>query len=215
MTRAISFLVTALLAATHAFAADVTVNITDTNGAVTDNAVAELVSDGAGSALPTRVPPEVIIDQRHETFIPLVNVVRQGGRAIFTNNDSTKHQVYSFSATKQFEFEIEKGERSQPVVFDKSGVASIGCNIHDQMITYVYVAKSPFAAISDAKGVVQLRDVPPGHYRLTVWHPLLAPGRPALSQSLVVAASGTSVTVQMPLMQVSSSGMKHMHMGHY
>ena len=84
-----------------------------------------------------------MIDQRNETFLPLVTIVRKGGQVIFTNNDTTMHQVYSFSPIKQFDFEIDEGRHSEPVVFDKPGVASIGCNIHDHMITYVYVADTP------------------------------------------------------------------------
>lgn len=215
MTRAAFVLAFALLSATKSFAADITVAVADTEGRAAGDAVVELVPDVASAVPPTRVPPEAVIDQRHETFLPLVSLVREGGRVVFTNNDATKHQVYSFSAIKQFEFEIQQGERSQPVVFDHPGVASIGCNIHDQMITYVYVARSPFAAVSGAKGVAQFHDVPPGHYHLNVWHPQLVPGRAAPTQPLVVTGSDAAVSLQVPLMQTSSSGMKNMHMGRY
>src|SRR5207237_4743754 len=130
------------------------------------DAVVELSALAPPAIAPARLPSgEAIIDQRHETFLPLVTVVRKGGHVIFTNNDSTMHQVYSFSPIKQFAFEIDEGQRSPPVVFDKPGVVAIGCNIHDRMITYVYVADSPLAEKTDRKGLLLFADLPPGRYR--------------------------------------------------
>jgi plastocyanin len=216
MTRQVFGPILALLfCAVPAYAASVSVAVSDTNGRPAFQAVVVLVADSTGVLPASRVPAEAIIDQRHETFIPLVSLIRKGGRAIFTNNDTTMHQVYSFSPIKQFEFEIDQGQRSEPVVFDKAGVASIGCNIHDQMITYVYVADSPFAALTDAGGHAQFADVPAGAYHVDVWHPQLMPGKPAPSQALVVSAASVTLAVQLPLLVAPMSGMKHMHMGNY
>jgi plastocyanin len=215
MARTIPLVLAILFAASRAQAAVVTVSLTGGNGAPAPNAVVELVSDTDGPQPPSRVPAETTIDQRQETFIPMVSVVRQGGHVLFANNDTTKHQVYSFSPIKQFEFEIQEGQHSEPVVFDKPGVASIGCNIHDQMIAYVYVAKSAFAGIADASGTVKFHDVPAGRYHLSLWHPQLIPGRTPPSPALTVAASDISIGAQLPLMAVSSSGMARMHMGRY
>lgn len=204
-----------LCAAPPALAASVSVAVVDADGKPALGAVVELVPD-AGQQLPaSQIPAEAIIDQRHETFIPLVSIIRRGGHVVFTNNDTTKHQVYSFSTVKQFALEVDQGQRSAPLVFDKSGVASIGCNIHDQMITYVYVATSPFAAMTDEKGLVRFPDVPPGPYHANVWHSQLVPGKPAPSQAIVVSRSGAAFKIAAPLMAVSASGMTHMHMGEY
>jgi plastocyanin len=175
----------------------------------------ELVLDAPQKLPAGNLPAQAIIDQRNETFIPLVSLIRAGGSVVFTNNDTTRHQVYSFSPIKQFEFEIDQGQRSQAVLFDKPGVASIGCNIHDQMITYVYVAQSPYAAMTDAKGRVQFAGVPAGAWHAHVWHPRLLPGSPGPSQGLAVTGAAAQLTVMIPLMAVSTSGMKHMHMGKY
>src|SRR3954447_24190473 len=104
------------------FAATVDVQISDTNGRPATNAVVSLMPESIAPKVESRLPIEIAIDQRKETFIPLVSIVRKGGRAIFTNNDTTMHQVYSFSPIKQFAFEIDQGHRSEPLVFDKAGV---------------------------------------------------------------------------------------------
>src|SRR5947209_9686967 len=101
-----------------AFASSAEVTVVDRSGLPLADAVVELSALRPGTVSPNReLTAEAIIDQRHETFLPLVTVVHSGGHVIFTNNDTTMHQVYSFSAIKQFAFEIDEGQRSPPVVF--------------------------------------------------------------------------------------------------
>jgi plastocyanin len=199
-----------------ACAATFDVDVSGTDGKPAADAVVELVPEGPQAAAPvSHVPLEGIIDQREEMFIPLVTIVRKGGHVVFTNNDTTMHQVYSFSQIKQFEFEIDQGQRSAPVTFDQAGVAAIGCNIHDQMITYVYVAETPWVARTDAKGRAQIADVPPGAYRASIWHPQLAPGHALPVEAVTVAGSNARLTVAIPLLPGDPPGKKRMHMQSY
>ena len=77
----------------------------------------------------------------------------------------------SFSKTKQFELPLYKGTPADPVSFDKAGVVTLGCNIHDWMRGYIFVSESPYASISDGRGKVKLNDLPSDTYILEVWHP--------------------------------------------
>jgi hypothetical protein len=122
------------------------------------------------------------------------------------------HQVYSFSPIKQFAFEIDQGERSQPVIFEKSGIAAIGCNIHDHMITYVYVAGQPWAALSDKSGHAIIDGLPVGNYRGTVWHPQVPPGAAPISFALVVSGSGTKTSVEVHVTAATAKKPMHMQM---
>lgn len=179
------FAVASAIACSTASGGTVDVVVTDANGKPAANAVVALANDTAQPA--SHVPPRSVIDQQHETFLPLVVLVRKGGEVVFTNNDTTMHQVYSFSAIKQFQFEIDKGQVSKPVIFDKAGVAAIGCNIHDNMVAYVFVADAPYAAITDAKGTAELRDVPDGAWHASVWHPQSRIGKQPAPTALAVA----------------------------
>lgn len=204
---------TACLVGSHALAASVSVALTDDDGRPAENAVVELIPQSASQSLPTsKLPAQAIIDQRHETFIPLVSLIRQGGRVVFTNNDTTMHQVYSFSDIKQFAFEIDEGQRSAPIEFNKSGVSAIGCNIHDQMITYVYVAATPWAVLTDANGSARIADVPPGTYQANIWHPRLKPGQSRPAPILTVQGDSTRLATSIAL---SPEPAKHMHMQMY
>src|SRR6266566_10116817 len=192
-----------------AAAATFSAEIHDQDGRPVANAVIVLLPDSKASmpASATRLAAEKTIDQRGETFIPLVTIVPKGGHIVFANNDPTTHQVYSFSAVKQFEITLARGEKSPPIAFDNSGVAALGCNIHDHMIAYAFVVESPWAMLSGSDGRGTIADVPPGNYEAQVWHPKLPPGRAA--QSLRVSLSGDTARLAVNINLLPTSTMSH------
>jgi plastocyanin len=217
MTRGHAFLALILASVcVHgaACAATVDIAITDTDGRPAAGAIVSLMPEKGAAPSASNIAGEAVIDQRHQMFVPLTVTIRKGGHVVFTNNDATMHQVYSFSPIKQFEYEIRQGEKSPPVVFDKPGVAAIGCNIHDNMVAFVYVAESPWTVTTDSHGHARIDNVPEGAYRATVWHPKLAPGRaPPLAQLHV--AGGARLSLSVPLLNGSMPGMRHPHRQDY
>jgi plastocyanin len=170
-----------------------TAEITDQDGKPVANAVVSLVRDPK-SGMPgasTRLSNEQRIDQRLETFIPIVTIVPRNGRVVFANSDPTTHQVYSFSPVKQFEITLARDTSSPPIVFQTAGVAALGCNIHDHMIAYVFVADSPWTALTGADGRVVIEDVPPGSYQAQVWHYRYPPRRELPSARIAVSTDTT------------------------
>ncbi len=178
MLRPGKHLITVLLLAnaSQALATDLSAVITGGDGQPLPNAVVTIATDSAASRqnAPARIADQTI-DQRSETFLPLVTIVRKGGRVNFANSDPTTHQVFSFSPVKQFELTLGRGE-SKGIGFENTGVAAIGCNIHDKMIAYVFVADSPYTALTGEDGRAVIHDVPPGRYSVQVWHPQQRPG---------------------------------------
>jgi plastocyanin len=198
-----------------AMAATVDIVITDTNGKPAANAIVSLAPENGTAPSPTNIPNEATIDQRNQMFVPLAVTIRKGGHVVFANNDATMHQVYSFSPIKQFEYEIRQGEKSPPVVFDRPGVAAIGCNIHDNMVAFVYVADSPWTVTTDDHGHARIANVPTGAYRASVWHPKLAPGRAPPTAELQVSGDGAKLSLSAPLLGGAMPGMKHSHSQDY
>jgi plastocyanin len=129
-------------------------------------------------AAPVLAPPAepLIIEQQDQEFRPYVTPVVVGTRISFPNRDTVQHRVYSVSKPKHFEIPLYRGEAREPVLFDQPGLVTIGCNIHDWMIAYVMVLATPDYAKSAGAGIAVLSRLPPGHYRLEVWHPRLAAG---------------------------------------
>lgn len=114
-------------------------------------------------------PVDAVMDQVGSEFQPRVLVVTKGSRVQFPNSDTIRHQVYSFSAAKRFELPLYTGTPPEPVVFDRAGVVTLGCNIHDWMKGYVVVVDTPHHGITGADGRVRL-EAPEGDYLLTAWH---------------------------------------------
>lgn len=182
-----------LIVTLFANSAELNVRVVDQHGAAVADAVVTLLPQDAGHAPPVhRAAATRFIDQKNLTFIPYIQVFHSGDSVVFRNSDRTRHHVYSFSPVKAFEFVLAPGESSAPLLLDKTGVVAVGCNIHDQMIAYLYISDAPWIAHSGTDGRVHFDDLPAGHYDVRVWQPRLRPDVPDLSQSAtVIGATGT------------------------
>jgi plastocyanin len=173
----------ALCLAGAAQAADLTVAIRDSAGRPVADAV--VIADAAGRPAPA--PGRFVINQRDMQFVPYVLVIPVGSTVEFGNLDPYRHHVYSFSPAKKFELKLFGQGETRPVRFDRPGLVSIGCNIHDAMQAFIQVVDTPFARKSDETGRVTLRGVPAQVRQVRVYHPLLrAPGN-----QLVVAVDAS------------------------
>ena len=162
-----------LAACLPARAADLVVRVANGGAAVGDAVVSLVPADGSPRGPASALPPTTAIDQRDLTFVPYVQVARPGGGAVFRNSDHTRHHVYSFSPAATFEMVLGPGERSDRIPLQEEGVVAVGCNIHDHMIAWLYVSDAPWLARTGTGGDVRFRHVPPGDYRVRVWHPRL------------------------------------------
>ena len=151
-------------------AASLSVNMTDTQGVALGDTVVELTPVTA-STMPPKAPQHYEMRQENRVFSPFVLAVPQGAKVDFPNLDRTRHHVYSFSPAKQFELKLYVGQAEAPILFDQPGLVAIGCNIHDYMQAFIYVAKSPYFASSDDNGLASITDLPTGEYTITLWHP--------------------------------------------
>ncbi len=172
-------------------------------GSACAGVVTVAVTDGAGKPLPQAVVliepisgklavqplPSAQVAQFKRQFVPRVSVVTAGTPVAFPNQDTVRHHVYSFSPTKNFELKLYAGVPSQPVLFDKAGIAVLGCNIHDQMAAWIVVVDTPFYGVTDAEGIARVNAVTAGSYRLKVWHPGLPDTSDGTSQPLTVGAA--------------------------
>ena len=186
-------LLAGLLAQVPAAAGALEVRVTDAAGQPLPDAVVFLESPEAQAA--ARPLPGVEIAQVQRQFAPQLTVVTVGTPVSFPNRDSVRHQVYSFSPVKKFEIKLYVGTPSAPVVFERPGVAVLGCNIHDQMAAWVLIVDTPWYGRAGADGRVQLPQVPAGAYRLRAWHASLPVGAPASDRALTVGAAPQQLTL--------------------
>ena len=142
-----------------------------------------------------RVNRTVIMDQRQKQFVPNILVIQTGTGVDFPNSDQIEHQVYSFSPAKTFQLSLYAGHKYPPIQFDRAGLVVVGCNIHDQMIGYIYVTDSPYFARSDEAGQWSAHELPPGNYRISAWHPRMQESAATPLQMSVTVAEGTEASV--------------------
>ena len=190
MPRCLPVLATALALAAACGgvqSASVSVSVSDQAGGPLHDAVVLL--EPATGKLPVAPLAGVQIVQVKRQFAPQVSVVTVGTPVSFPNDDTVRHHVYSFSPVKTFELKLYAGVPNTPVVFDKPGIAVLGCNIHDQMVAWVVVVDTPLYARSAASGKARIEGVPPGNYQLRVWHSALAEGAPPTSSPLAVGST--------------------------
>ena len=117
---------------------------------------------------PPEQPPQIV--QRHKTFEPHVLVVTTGTMVQFPNKDPFFHNIFSFYDGKRFDLGLYEAGSARSVLFDRSGVSFLFCNIHAEMSAVVVSLDTPYFAISNRAGNVLIRNVPDGRYQLNVWY---------------------------------------------
>ena len=111
------------------------------------------------------------IAQKDLTFIPSLLAVQVGTRVEFPNFDDTYHSIFSFSPAKRFDLgRYRPDERPIPSeVFDKPGLVTLRCDIHEHMRGLILVLDTPYFVVSNADGSYKISGAPPGHYVLKAW----------------------------------------------
>tara|TARA_R110001592_G_scaffold238227_2_gene497753 strand:+ start:45095 stop:45757 length:663 start_codon:yes stop_codon:yes gene_type:complete len=160
--------------------AEVKIQVIDIEGKPVQNAVVSLPRAdkskpelSAGSAEAMQV---AVMDQLDKQFTPQVLVVKSGQFVVFPNSDQVRHHVYSFSKPNDFEIRLYSGNQAGPISFEYPGIVVLGCNIHDQMLGYIYVQDDEIARVSDQSGYVVFEELDAyiPEQNVTVWHSQLS-----------------------------------------
>lgn len=115
-------------------------------------------------------PRRLHLVQKQKRFEPHVLAVPLGSAVDFPNNDPLFHNVFSLFNGKRFDLGLYEAGTTRAVIFDRPGICYIFCNIHPEMSAVVVVVDTPYFAVSDAVGEIAISNVPPGRYRLQVFH---------------------------------------------
>jgi len=186
-----------------AAASALSVTVFGADGKPVEGAVV-IAEPAAGGARPSLGSKSIVVmDQRNLMFVPDVLVVQTGTPVDFPNSDQVRHQVYSFSPAKPFQLALYA-----PVVFDHAGLVTVGCNIHDSMLGYIWVTDSPWFGRTGANGTLQLRDLTSGDYMVRVWHSRLSETGPQL-EAHVHLEDGAPLTASFHLRHALKAELMH------
>jgi plastocyanin len=123
----------------------------------------------AGPAAAAR-PTTVDIAITDKVYAPHVVVVPVGSTVRFPNHDPFNHNVFSTSEGNEFDLGLYGRGESRSQSFARPGLVRVYCNIHPRMVAYVYVMANKYFSQPGGDGSFAIDNVPPGRYRLHVWH---------------------------------------------
>lgn len=117
------------------------------------------------------------MDQKGLVFIPHVMAVQKGTPVDFLNSDNDRHNVFFLFEDTGKTLDIGTWGPGQTVThtFQQTGPLTVLCQLHLEMAAYILVLDHPFYQVVDIDPKSQtarfrIDDVPPGRYRLQVWH---------------------------------------------
>ena len=136
--------------------------------------------------------PQLI--QKDKSFHPSLIVIPVGGKVEFPNHDPFFHNVFSLFEGKRFDLGLYESGSTRFVQFDRPGISFIFCNIHAEMSAVVIALATPYYAISDRRGELLIPNVPPGRYKLQIFHSAVTPeALQALGHEVTVSADDSSL----------------------
>ena len=133
------------------------------------NAVVWLENPPAGTLAPAQ-SSKVEMDQNGCVFIPRVVVVPASGTVDFLNSDRLLHNIHATPKLNVSFNRTQPKSRTIPITFEKPEIVRINCDLHSWMVGWVVVAAHSYYAITGADGQFAFDNLPPGQYKLQVWH---------------------------------------------
>lgn len=116
---------------------------------------------------------ELVLDNNRCVFVAHVSAVMAGERARVKNSDAILHNTHGFLG-KPTVFNLALPNRDQMIDITKRltrpGVVRVVCDAHPHMSAWMIVHDSPYYAVTDERGAYRIEGLPPGTYKVTLWH---------------------------------------------
>src|SRR5574340_1106451 len=147
--------------------------------------------------------------QRNKSFPPHVLAVPVGSSVEFPNYDPIFHNAFSNYDGQVFEVGLYPPGTSRTVVFRRSGVVRVFCNIHSTMSAVIVVLPTPYFNVTHASGAFEIDGVPPGAYTLCVFHERALPATLAALERRVEVPRGALATGSLVISEAGYLPMQH------
>lgn len=122
---------------------------------------------------------EVVITNERCQFVPHVSALMAGSRARVKNGDPVLHDTHGVHtargvAGRTTVFNLALPNKDQVIDITRRltrpGPIHLLCDAHTHMFGWLYVHDSPYIAVTDESGRYRIDGIPPGRYRVTMWH---------------------------------------------
>ncbi len=128
-----------------------------------------------GTPKPEASETAMIFDQEACRFTPHCMVIPTGQLVKVLSNDKVSHNTHSYpSRNAAINQTVDPGDREGKLQFayksSEREPLKVVCDFHSWMIAWHLPVDHPFAALTDADGKFEIRDLPAGTHQFTVWH---------------------------------------------
>jgi hypothetical protein len=135
------------------------------------------------------------LDQKGCLYSPRVVVVPTSGELDILNSDGILHNIHTYStANPSINKAQPKFKKVLTEKFSKPEIIKASCDAHAWMTGWIVATDTPFVAVTDEKGTFSIKDVPPGNYKVEIWHETL--GKQVKDVS-IKAKEETKLTVEL------------------
>ncbi len=114
-----------------------------------------------------------VLDQEGCVFRPHVTVLGVGQTMQFLNSDPIIHNIHTWPRENDSisVSQLAKGA-GRPIkrTFSTPDEMKVTCDVHKWMSAWVIVRDNPYFALTGEDGTFEITDVPPGSYKMVVWH---------------------------------------------
>lgn len=137
------------------------------------NVFVYLLKAPAGAEVPPVPKEPVVFDQKGCHFLPHALLVRTGQKVLVKSGDAIAHNTHTFPLRSAgFNQVIKPDDRTGvPLVYDKPErmPVEVKCDLHAWMKAYHLALDHPFMAVTDATGKFEIKGLPPGKHKFTIW----------------------------------------------
>jgi plastocyanin len=164
------------------------VSIAERPGEVTEdiqNVVVFLEPVGASASKAKLAATKTSIALQSRQFSPRVRVITEGSKVEFPNQDPFNHNVFS-KTNGGFDTGVYGRGKMKDQVFKEPGVYPIYCNVHPRMTAFIIALPTPYFTQAGNDGRFTVENVPPGQYKMKVWHDRTS----IVTQDITVGATG-------------------------
>ena len=152
-----------------------------------------------GFKTPPKIGRKIKLFQKNKKFSSRVLAITQGEKVEFPNLDAIHHNVWSKSKAKPFDLGLYKHPTTKFVRFPKSGMVTVFCNIHPQMIATILVLPNSKNAVTGSDGRFKVLKIPNGKFNVYAW---VEGARPVKRTIVFKAGKTVELTLKLRLKRI-------------